>query len=151
SPDTDKATHALWLLAGLGALDDKILLAADGCWNRLAEPNILILPQVLGLYEHLLPRSKEVQERFLESNVGIHVRFQVALSLGEWDDDRIVPILAKIALRDSDNKWIRAAVMTSVPNRAGMLISALLKMDGGLTSETNQGRFTLLQELSVLV
>ena len=44
------------------------------------------------------------------------LRFQVALSLGEWDDDRILAPLAKIAQATAEDRWTRLAV--AVPCRA---------------------------------
>src|SRR5262249_55781192 len=54
------------------------------------------------------------------------LRFQVALSLGEWDDDRIVAPLADIAATGADDRWTRSAVASAVPRRSGLLIDRLL-------------------------
>jgi putative membrane-bound dehydrogenase-like protein len=77
------------------------------------------------------------------------VAFQIALSLGEWDDDSILEPLATIALKNSDDMWTRLAVESSVAKRSGKLVATLLKQ--GLTKETTADRLTLLQELSTLV
>ena len=52
------------------------------------------------LAESRLKRSDVLRESTLAlaGDADSQVRFQVALTLGEWDDDRIVPALAKIGL-----------------------------------------------------
>ena len=47
-----------------------------------------------------MSKSETVQRRMtqLASDPDAQLRFQVALSLGEWDDDRIVKPLASIAV-----------------------------------------------------
>src|SRR5262249_44246747 len=67
------------------------------------------------------------------------LRFQVALSLGEWDSDRILGPLAEIALRGADDRWTRLAVASSVPHRAGALATVLLGPKRGLTREGGVG------------
>src|SRR5439155_20868052 len=51
---------------------------------------------------------------------------QVALSLGAWDDDRILEPLANIARSRAFDQWTRAAVASTVPNRAGKLLVRLM-------------------------
>jgi putative membrane-bound dehydrogenase-like protein len=60
------------------------------------------------------------------------VRFQCALTLGEGKDERIVPPLLRIALRDGGDKWTRAAVLSSIGERADDLFK-------GLVEEGNRG------------
>jgi putative membrane-bound dehydrogenase-like protein len=56
------------------------------------------------------------------------VRWQAALSLGAWNDDRILAPLAKIADAGAADRWTRLAVATAVPSRAGALL-LLVKND----------------------
>ena len=60
-----------------------------------------------------------------------NVRFQVALALGGWNDDRIIAPLARIARAGAGDKWTRLAVASAVPERAGALIAALVRPDEG--------------------
>src|SRR5262249_52281216 len=105
------------------------------------------------LAEPLLARSERVRDSVLDlANSGdAALRFQVALSLGEWDDDRVLGPLAEIALRGAGDRWTRLAVASSVPKRAGALVGKLLAMKKGLTQERSAGRLTLLRELAALV
>ena len=57
------------------------------------------------------------------------VRFQCALSLGELNDERIITALARIAVRDADDRWARAAVLSSVRHRVTEFLHALIQND----------------------
>jgi len=139
--------HAAWLLEGLNALD------ADLAARLLNDENPRVREQALFLCERWLPTSATIQKGVLAlaADADARVRFQAALSLGQWDDDRIVPALAKIAAGGSDDPWTRAAVASSVPQRAGTLLSALLKPDAELTVKVTPARLALAQELAALV
>lgn len=76
------------------------------------------------------------------------VRFQVALSLGAWDDEKMLAPLSAIALAGADDRWTRLAVASSVyrPGHAGKLLASLLATENSAAS-----RLVLLQELAALV
>src|SRR5439155_10283135 len=80
------------------------------------------------LAQRLLPSSAALQQAVtgLALDSDAQLRFQVALSLGEWDDDRIIGPLIQIATAGTDDRWTRAAVASAVPRRAGRLIDSLL-------------------------
>jgi len=99
------------------------------------------------LAENRVSKSTELQKRVLEfaKNADSRVRFQVALSLGEWDDDRIQGALTKIALLGAADKWTRLAVAASAAGRTGKLMRSLL------TPQWDDARPTLLRELAASV
>jgi putative membrane-bound dehydrogenase-like protein len=136
---------AAWLLEEFGALDESIVL------RLLGDSVAGVRENAIQLSESRLAGSARVQERLLAMALDPdpRVRFQVALSLGEWDDDRIVPALAAVALAEAEDRWTRAAVSSAVPKRAGKLLTALLGV--GLSSRVTTGRLALLRELAVLV
>jgi len=137
--------HAAYLLDSFQALDaETVLRLQNDPHPRLREHGLL-------LGERWLAKDAALQERALAlaGDEDPRVRYQAALSLGEWDDDRIVAPLAKIALRGADDIWTRAAVASAVPKRAGALAGALCK--GSLTEKITSSRLTLLQELAALV
>jgi putative membrane-bound dehydrogenase-like protein len=70
------------------------------------------------------------------------VRYQLALSLGEWDDPRAATALAEIARSDFDSSWLRAAVLSSSARRPMEILRAILAHDG-----SGAGRSTLLSQL----
>jgi putative membrane-bound dehydrogenase-like protein len=131
-----------WLLKGSDRLDDGTigaLLRADH--PRVREHGALLAEDRVAdndsLQEAVLALAKDDDAR---------VRFQAALCLGAWDDDRILPALATIATAGAGDRWTRLAVATAVPARAGRLIGELVA--GGIT--TDDGR-TLVRELAALV
>ena len=113
---------ALWGLQGLGALTPADLLAAsrdaDGHLRehavRLAEPWLFreaaVRDRVLALAEDAEPR----------------VRMQVAFTLGNSAEPAAIGALASIARHDVGDEFVRAAVLSSVRDRAGGLLEALL-------------------------
>jgi len=150
----DDAQWLLRVISLLGVLNTdeksfrpilKEIYEGDGSpWNvkqavRLAEPWI---DQSEWIREELSNAAHITDDR---------VRFQVALSLGEWDNDRILSPLTNIALLDADDKWTRLAIASSVPKRAGALIVSLLSREQGLTKRMTAGRLSLLRELATLV
>ncbi len=139
--------HSAWLLEGLNALD------ADLVVRLLDDESPRVREQALILCERWLPTSTSMQKKVLAlaDDADARVRFQAALSLGEWNDDRIVPALATIAAADADNRWTRAAVASAVPRRAGALLTALLKPARKLTAQATPGRLAIVQELAALV
>src|SRR5262249_37560297 len=96
------------------------------------------------------PALREAVVR-LAGDADARLRFQVALTLGEWDDDKIVPPLARIALAGAEDRWARLSVASSVPKRAGALLAELLPPRGDLTGAATAGRLALVQELGSLV
>lgn len=139
--------HAAWLLNAFGVLTPELLLKM----LQAEQPHIREHGALLS--DRYMPKSPPLQKRVaqLASDPNARVRFQAALTLGEWDDDQILVPLAKIALSGADDKWTRAAVATAVPKRAGALILTLLQTEHGLTEKATPSRFTLLNELTVLV
>jgi putative membrane-bound dehydrogenase-like protein len=139
--------HAAWLLEGVNALH------AEFVARLLRDKHPRVREQALILCERWLSDSAAIQQGVLAlaADADARVRFQAALSLGEWDDDRIVPALAKIAVAGAEDRWTRTAVSSAVPRRAGALLAALLKPEAGLTDKATLERLALVQELATLV
>ena len=139
--------HAAWLLEGAGALEEAHVLALlEHAHPRLREHGVL-------LAERRLAGSAAIRDHVigLAADPDARVRFQVALSLGEWDDDRILGPLAAIALTGAEDHWTRLAVESAVPTRAGALLVTLLKPPHSLAAQPEPGRLALLRELAALV
>ncbi len=138
--------HAARLLEGFDALDaDVVLKLLDDQEPRVRE-------HAVQMSERWLPKDEAVQKRVvaLAGDADARVRFQVALSLGEWDDERVLAPLAKVALAGIEDRWTVAAVASAVPTRSGALIAELLREEHGLTARPDEGRFGLLRELATL-
>ncbi|MBI1914012.1 MAG: HEAT repeat domain-containing protein [Planctomycetes bacterium] len=140
--------HAAWLLKNFDAADESRLI-----WLLMAEKHPRVREHVVRLLEIEFAPDPVMLEHVLRlaSDPDAQVRFQVALSLGQWDDDRILDPLANIALRGANDRWTRLAVASSVPKRAGALVARLLETKLGLTKERSAGRLALLRELAALV
>jgi putative membrane-bound dehydrogenase-like protein len=134
---------AAWLLAALHGIDDSVIL---GMFERPGN-----VETALTLAERKIAKSLGLQKRLTERvddflKPGEPWAFRLALTLGEWDSDEIIPPLTKIALANAGDKWTRLAVESSVANRSDKLIASLLK--NGLTKEASEGRLALLRELA---
>ena len=62
------------------------------------------------------------------------VRFQLAFSLGAMSDEAALQGLARIARQDSADRWMRAAVLSSVPERSHRLLALLMQQPGNVSS-----------------
>ena len=114
--------HALGLLDGLGALN------ADLVERALADAAPDVRENGIRLAESLLATSPALGVKLLAAadDPNPRVRFQCALTLGDFDDNRIVPALVKLATRDTNDKWLRAAVLSSIAHREHEFLRALL-------------------------
>jgi putative membrane-bound dehydrogenase-like protein len=135
---------AAWLLRALGAPH------ANETIDLLHDKNPRVREQAVLLAESDLAKDilLKILIKKLAKDPDPRVRYQVALSLGEWDNDSIVPPLAHIALVGVDDRWTRLAVASAVPKRAGPLLARILA--GKLTEQITPNRLLLIQELSTL-
>jgi len=137
APSPQARVHAAWLLESMVYLDeDRLLKLLDDEHPRVRE-------NAAKLAEVRLVKSKAIQDKLLamQGDADPRVRCQVALSLGQWDSDRVVPALATIALQAGD-RWTRLAVASSLvapeddetinpPNsRAFPLLQAIVQATG---------------------
>jgi len=113
--------HALYTLDGLGALDDAQIKRA------LTDKHSSVREHAIQLAEKRLPRipaSASLLSK-LATDPEPRVRFQCALTLGEFEGPEVIPALAQIAARDAADPWARAAVLSSAGARADALWRAL--------------------------
>ncbi|MFN4257807.1 MAG: PVC-type heme-binding CxxCH protein [Gemmataceae bacterium] len=147
SPQPLARMHAAWLLHSLGALEEVVIL------ELLRHEHPRVREHGVLLAEPRLVKSASLRQQVLElaEDTDARLRFQVALSLGEWNDDRIVPALAAIALAGAEDRWTRYAVASAIPQRAGALVVELLQPKHQWMARVSEGRLALLQELAALV
>jgi putative heme-binding domain-containing protein len=133
---------AAWLLDERGELREAENL------TLLHDPHPRVREQAVLLSERWLPKSGVVQQAVaaLAHDSDAQLRFQAALSLGYWDDDRVTGPLAEIAAAGADDHWTRTAVASAVPKRAGLLIAQLLKRQ-----PWPAGIFALQHDLAAIV
>jgi putative heme-binding domain-containing protein len=104
------------------------------------------------LSESRLKKSSELAERVadLAADESVHVRYAVALALGAMPEDQaqhVGDVLADLGKRDADDKWFRAAILTSLPKSDGdwRLLTALTR-----TQNPSDGVLTLIEDLARL-
>lgn len=118
--------HALWTLDALGLLKTSYIGMA------LADPEPRVRERAARLAEGYIKADRRLVSNVVArvDDADPMVRFQVALTLGEVNDDpRALDALAAIAIRDAGDRWSRAAVMTAVAGRAPALLARLSRGD----------------------
>ncbi|HVX63109.1 MAG TPA: PVC-type heme-binding CxxCH protein [Pirellulales bacterium] len=107
--------HALYALAGLNALQPETILKA------LADSHPGVRTHAVKLSERLLDASDQVRGKLLSmaSDDDLHVRYQLAFTLGEVKDAGRAEALAALARRDADDRWMRLAIESSLAEGAG--------------------------------
>jgi putative membrane-bound dehydrogenase-like protein len=116
--------HALRTLEGLGALTE------DEIKGALHDKNPAVREHAIELAEPRLSSSSVLPTELLTlaDDPDPRVRFQCALSLGDINDVRVVRPLAWIAIRNLDDKWTRAAVLTGINHREELLLREFLRL-----------------------
>jgi putative membrane-bound dehydrogenase-like protein len=119
--------HALYTLEGLGALEPGLVERA------LGDEHYGVRLHALRLAETWLDREPTLLARAaaLADDPHPKVRLQLALSLGECQDPKALPALARLADREGDDRWMQTSVLSSVPTRAGRLAAILAGEKGG--------------------
>lgn len=105
--------HALCALDGLDALKPELLIKA------LADSNGAVRTQALRLCESRFKTSPELGAAAakLTTDPDVHVRMQAAYTLGEWNDPRVGKALADLGANAGDDRFLLAAVLSSVNDR----------------------------------
>jgi putative membrane-bound dehydrogenase-like protein len=120
----------LYALKTAGGLTSDDLIAALGD----AHPQVRC--HALRLAEPMLDASPTLLAKALTlvSDPEIAVQFQLALTLGETSDDGATEALAAMLARDSQNRDITDAALTSIGERAGAVLQLLLSNDQWLAN-----------------
>jgi putative membrane-bound dehydrogenase-like protein len=117
--------QTIWTLADLGGLDEPTALAG------LTDGDPRVKESVIAAVTPLLRSSPKVAETVvkLTEDPDARVRFQVALTMGNWDDHRGGEVLARLARRDGKDSWMQAAILSSTVPHVATLLSGLLGAD----------------------
>jgi putative membrane-bound dehydrogenase-like protein len=128
-PSPEARVHALWLLRAYSALQ------APDVERATKDSDARIRENALQLSEEFLGQSPELSQRLvaLAADPDVHVRFQAALTLGEWKDGRALATLAEVAHRDSHDPWLRIAILSSVAEAADPFFHMVLAKGEGWT------------------
>ncbi len=114
--------QAIWTLADLGGLDDQSALAGltDGK-PEVRESTIAAAAPLLAAH----PRLAEAVFR-LAADADLHVRFQVAIAMGDTPGPGAGATLADLARRPGNDLWMRAAILSSAVPHVAVLLANLL-------------------------
>jgi putative membrane-bound dehydrogenase-like protein len=137
--------QALCVLEGLNALPPELVV------NALSDSHAAVRANAVRLSERFLPGSAGVSPALpadstrqrdagapgnitaallrLTNDPALTVRYQLALSLGEWDDSRAGEALVQLAQHDLGDAWMRAALVSSATRHAAEILNAILKLD----------------------
>jgi putative membrane-bound dehydrogenase-like protein len=142
SPEPAARFLASGLLESLGGMK------LEGLHKLLADKHARIREEAVRLAEPRLSSSADLQKTVvgLSADPDARVRFQVALTLGEWDSDEILPPLAKIARAGFADRWTRIAVASAVPRRSGALLALLLE-----GAEKDPAQMEMVREFAAIV
>ncbi|MCA9083963.1 MAG: HEAT repeat domain-containing protein [Planctomycetaceae bacterium] len=137
--------HALYSLDGLGALRKEHVLT---CLND-SEPRLRT--HAIRLAERFADDpGEEIVARLtqLANDESEHVRFQLALSLGEFSGDMVVQNLTTLALDERMTNEIRTAILSSA--RQCSVEVALTLLDDH-SDESDSRRLGMVSDLAVLI
>jgi putative membrane-bound dehydrogenase-like protein len=124
SPRPLARLHALCTLDGLDALKPGVLVKA------LSDPHPGVRRHAVRLCETRLGPSPELGKALLArlDDDDLTVRLQLAFTLGEWKDERAGRALGQILKRDSGDRFVYAAVMSSLSrNNLDAVLQAALE------------------------
>ncbi|MBY0524386.1 MAG: c-type cytochrome [Gemmataceae bacterium] len=137
--------HALWTLQGLKALDDKHIEAA------LADASALVREQALRLAEGRLTASTALRAAIvkLADDPSLHVRFQLAFTLGDAEAPELAAALAKLVRKQNADSWLQMAVLSSSTKSAAALLEELAR-DREFTKNLTAAQLQLLNRLGAI-
>ena len=126
-PTPQSRLHALYTLDGLGKLEPKEVARA------LADSHWAVRMHALQLAERWLDEHSELTEQVLEmgDDPEPRVRLQLGFTLGQTKDPRAVDALAELAANYASDRWMQAAILSSLVGSADQLLEKLLTRAGG--------------------
>jgi len=114
--------QALYTLGLLDSLEDDVLIAA------LANPAAVVRVHALRLGDRRFTDASTLLEAGLQmvDDPEPTVQLQLALSLGESEDSRVIAALASLARERGEVRWLHDAVLSSLANQGGVMLEHLL-------------------------
>jgi putative membrane-bound dehydrogenase-like protein len=112
----------------LGALDGLYALSSSILLKRLSDADPNVRCHAVRLSESRLNAEPPLALACLRltADPDIVVRYQLALSLGAWDDPRARRGLAELAISGSGDPWLLAAILSSAYRGASEVLAALV-------------------------
>lgn len=113
--------HALWTLDGIGQLSEPMM--QTGLQDK--EPRVRAAAVQLASRHWNESPALRAAVFNLAQDEDAFVRYRVALSLGETEDPRRLPILAKLAITDGDDATVGDAILSAAANGDVELVKLL--------------------------
>src|SRR5206468_5374033 len=79
------------------------------------------------------------------------VRFQLALTLGEFDESARLSALSKLARRDFADRWHARAILSSVGSSAWPLLRSLVQEEPSWLNSPVSGQAGFLEQTAALI
>lgn len=119
--------HALYTLQGLDRLQ------AEHVARALADEHFAVRWHGLRLAEAFFDQSDDLVDQALAmtEDDDANVRLQLALTLGEIADERVVEALAQLAIQRAEDEWLTFAILNSAAAQADRLLVRLLTDPAG--------------------
>jgi putative membrane-bound dehydrogenase-like protein len=142
SPDPRTRLHALYVLEGLNALDEKIvkqsLLDSE---SGVRENGIMLAERYSKMVKLLIPMVNDPSKR---------VSLQAALSLGQFEGKSVVAALAEVISKYGQNDWFRSAVLSSEAGSSVEILNSLIK-DKTFFIKGESWKLSFIQDLSNII
>ena len=142
SPDPRTRLHALYVLEGFNALDEKIvkqsLLDSE---SGVRENGIMLAERYSKMVKLLIPMVNDPSKR---------VSLQAALSLGQFEGKSVVAALAEVINKYGQNDWFRSAVLSSEAGSSVEILNSLIK-DKTFFIKGESWKLSFIQDLSNII
>ena len=142
SPDPRTRLHALYVLEGLNALNEKIvkqsLLDSE---SGVRENGIILAERYSKMVKLLIPMVNDPSKR---------VSLQAALSLGQFEGKNVIAALAEVITQYGQNDWFRSAVLSSEAGSSVEILNSLIK-DKTFFIKGESWKLSFIQDLSNII
>jgi len=129
--------QALCILDGLSALKSQAVASALSDSDPNVRGNTVRLSE---RFQNASPLKESLAK--LVDDPDIRVRYQLALSLGQWNEPWAAEALGKLAMRNAADSWIRGAILSSAAHQPAEILKSVLALD-----PKQAGRTELIRQL----
>ncbi|MGC8644349.1 MAG: c-type cytochrome, partial [Isosphaeraceae bacterium] len=142
--------HALWALAGLGALDAAALEQAARDAHPGVRENALRASAQIAAPASRLPLRTVLK---LAGDFSIRVRLQAALAVGRYlkESPSAVHALVSLAMRDADDSWMRLAIQSDLAETALPFLKEWIETYPRVLDAATHDQLSFLSEVAAIV
>jgi hypothetical protein len=142
SKDARARLHALYVLEGLNALNEKLVkLGLQDTEPGVRENAIILAERYPKAIKSLIPMIHDTSKR---------VALQASLSIGEYKGKNVILGLAEVIRKHGQNDWFRNAVISSDDGSSVELLNALVQEKSFFINEENW-KLSFIQDLSNII